>query len=125
MVVNCQSHIVESGKIWDQPLPQLCARLDLVLQLHAAVYSCFRQAWSRLLEFAHVIETAKEFALCRRSLTGYPAANSTNNGNANAGDAHPFACLDFFANRCKKLHKLFDTIHQFSSLGQVCHVHLP
>ena len=42
------------------------------------------------------------------------------NGRFQADEVAVFGTLDVFVNRCRRLADLFTTIHQFSTLGQVC-----
>ena len=42
IVANCKAHIVEGGKLWDQPPSQVLASLDLVRQVHTAYIQAFR-----------------------------------------------------------------------------------
>ena len=67
----------------------------------------------------HQIEFTYSRNLCSRHLQAEAKAGQTG-GHIEAREVIVVGPMDIFAKRCQKLADLFTTIHQFSTLGQVC-----
>ncbi len=98
MVTSCKNSIMRPDKggpalkLWDQPIPSLLERLRMVLKLHDTYQGLYRATKEKLA----AQPKGKQFDLNESAI---------------------FGKFDMLCKRVQKLHDMFTTVHQFTSLS--------
>ena len=97
MITNCKQYILSNGKLWDQDKPTLLQALDLSLKLNESYQEQYKLTRDRLLSQP----SGKQFDFNEQKI---------------------FGKFDLFCKRLQKLHDMFTTMHQFSTLAEHTHI---
>ena len=93
MISNCKSGILDHGKLWDQPIPQLITSLENCLHLNEYYQDQYRQTKEKLM----TQPKGKQFDFSENLI---------------------FNKFELFCKRVQKLKDMFSTIQQFSTLAK-------
>ena len=97
MITNCKQYILSGGKLWDQDKPALLRALELSLKLNESYQEQYKLTRDRLLSQP----SGKQFDFNEQKI---------------------FGKFDLFCKRLQKLHDMFTTMHQFSTLAEHTHI---
>lgn len=92
MITKCKSHVMQHGRLWDQPVDPLLENLHAALRLNEAYQEQYR--------------------ITKEKLTTQPKVKQFD-----FNESEIFGKFDLFCKRVQKLIDMFTTIQQFSSLA--------